>query len=101
MTDYVATRTGNRVRVRLSTGWSISHDAGARLGDITAPSGALIDAVQVVEWNWSPTEGGASHATTTATVESLAAALAEYVRDHYGADNLAWKNQTDSISLIE
>ena len=83
MTDYVATRTGDRVRVRLSTGWTISHDDGARLGDITDPSGALIDAVQVVEWDWAPTEGGASHATSTATVESLSAALAEYVRDHH------------------
>ena len=83
MTDYVATRTGDRTTVRLSTGWTISHDAGARLADITDPSGYLIDAVQVVEWNWAPTEGGASHATTTATVESLAAALAEYVRDHH------------------
>ena len=93
MTDYVATRTGDRIRIRLSTGWGISHDDGARLGDITDPSGYLIDAMQVVEWDWAPTEGGASHATTTATVESLAAALAEYVRDHAGADDLAWKER--------
>ena len=29
MTDYVATRIGNRVRVKLSTGWTITHDDGA------------------------------------------------------------------------
>ena len=91
MTDYVATRTGDRVRVKLSTGWMISHDDDARLADIIAPSGALIGAVQVVEWHWVPPEGGASHPTRkmqghtrprSATVETLTAALVEYVRDH-------------------
>ena len=87
MTDYVATRTGDRVHIELSTGWTITHTDGRRLGDITAPSGSLIDAMQVVEWNWAPTEGGTPHATTTATVESLAAALDEYVRDHDDLDD--------------
>ena len=92
MTDYVATRTGDKVHVRLSTGWSITHTDGRRLGDIASSpwpvgdsEGRLIDAIQVVEWEWVPPEGGAPHATTTATVESLAAALDEYVRDHAGA----------------
>ena len=83
MTDYVATRTGDRTAVRHEDRWTITHTDGARLADITDPSGALIDAVQVVEWDWAPTEGGASHATSTATVESLSAALVEYVRDHH------------------
>ena len=83
MTDYVATRTGDRTTVRHDDRWTITHTAGARLADITDPSGNLIDAVQVVEWDWAPTEGGASHATSTATVESLSAALVEYVRDHH------------------
>ena len=97
MTDYVATRTGNRVQVELSTGWTITHTDGRRLGDIASSpwpvgdsEGRLIDAVQVVEWEWAPPDGGAPHATTTATVESLAAALDEYVRDHDGADARPW-----------
>jgi hypothetical protein len=48
---------------------------------ISQPANLDHDRLQVVEWDWAPTEGGASHTTSTATVESLSAALVEYVRD--------------------
>jgi hypothetical protein len=101
MTDYQATRTGDEVQVRLSNGWTITHTDGRRLADISSTpwpvgdsEGRLIDAIQVVEWEWVPPEGGAAHATTTATVESLAAALDEYVRDHAGADDRTMESTT-------
>ena len=37
MTDYVATRTGDRVRVKLSTGWTITYTDEERPADVSAP----------------------------------------------------------------
>ncbi len=34
---HVATRTGDRVRVKLSTGWRITHTDGERTADASAP----------------------------------------------------------------
>ncbi len=89
--DYVATRTGDRTTVRHADRWSISHVEGARLAEISSPPrpvGApwdvqLTDVVQVLEWDWAA-EGGPSRAkdATPATVESLSAALLEYVQAH-------------------
>ena len=36
-TDYVATRTGDQVRVKLSTGWTIIYIDGATHAQISAP----------------------------------------------------------------
>ena len=46
--------------------------------------GQLTDVVQVVEWDWAPAEGGPSRAVgaAPATVDSLSAALTEYVQTH-------------------
>ena len=82
--DFVATRTGERTTVRHADRWTITHTAGARLADITDPDGQLVDTVQVVEWDWAPVEGGPSRAlgAAPATVDSLSAALLEYVQTH-------------------
>ena len=89
--DFVATRTGDRTTVRHAGRWSITHTEGARLADIASPpwptgdtEGQLTDVVQVVEWDWAPAEGGPSRAVgaAPATVESLSAALLEYVQTH-------------------
>ena len=83
MTDYAATRIGGRTTVRHDDRWTVTHTAGARLAHINDMSGALIDAVQVVQWAWSP-DGRPHHPTSTATDESLSAALLKYVADHAG-----------------
>ena len=89
--DFVATRTGGRTTVRHADRWSISHVEGARLAEISGPpwpagegEGQLTDVVQVVEWDWAPVEGGPSRAVgaAPATVDSLSAALLEYVQTH-------------------
>ena len=89
--DFVATRTGDRTTVRHADRWSISHVEGARLAEISGPpwpagdsEGQLTDVVQVVEWDWAPAEGGPSRAVgaAPATVDSLSAALLEYVQTH-------------------
>ena len=82
--DFVATRTGDRTTVRHADRWTITHTEGARLADIGNPNGQLIDTVQVVEWDWAPAEGGPSRAVgaAPATVDSLSAALLEYVQTH-------------------
>jgi len=88
--DYVATRTGDRTTVRHADRWTISHVEGARLAEISGPpwptgdtEGQLTDVVQVVEWDWDA-EGGPSRAVgaAPATVDSLSAALLEYVQAH-------------------
>ena len=86
--DFVATRTGDRTTVRHAGRWTITHTAGARLADIANAEGQLIDTVQVVEWDWAPAEGGPSRAlgAAPATVESLSAALLEYVAGHIAWD---------------
>ena len=82
--DFVATRTGDRTTVRHADRWTITHTAGARLADITDPVGQLIDTVQVLEWDWTPAEGGPSRAmgAVPATVDSLSSALLEYAQTH-------------------
>ena len=82
--DFVATRTGDMTTVRHADRWTITHTAGARLAHITDPEGQLIDTVQVLEWDWAPVEGGPSRAVgaAPATVDSLSAALLEYVQTH-------------------
>ena len=82
--DFVATRTGDRTTVRHADRWTITHTEGARLADIANTEGQLIDTVQVVEWDWAPVEGGPSRAVgaAPATVDSLSAALLEYVQTH-------------------
>ena len=82
--DFVATRTGDRTTVRHADRWTITHTEGARLADIANADGQLIDTVQVVEWDWAPVEGGPSRAVgaAPATVDSLSAALLEYVQTH-------------------
>jgi hypothetical protein len=82
--DYVATRTGDRLTVRHADRWTITHTEGARLADIANPDGQLVDAVQVLEWDWAPVEGGPSRAVgaAPATVDSLSAALLDYVQTH-------------------
>ena len=82
--DYVATRTGGRITVRHADRWTITHTEGARLADIGTPDGQLVDAVQVLAWDWAPAEGGPSRAVgaAPATVESLSAALLGYVQTH-------------------
>ncbi len=87
--DYVATRTGGRTTVRHADRWSISHVEGARLAEITSPprpvgapgEGQLTDVVQVLEWGLPPGPSRAK-AAAPATVESLSAALLEYVQAH-------------------
>ena len=88
--DFVATRTGDRTTVRHADRWTISHVEGARLAEISGPpwpagegEGQLTDVVQVVEWDWTA-EGGPSRAVgaAPATVETLSAALTEYVQAH-------------------
>ena len=87
--DFVATRTGERTTVRHADRWTITHTAGARLAEISGPpwptgdtEGQLTDVVQVVDW--APVEGGPSRAVgaAPATVDSLSAALLEYVQTH-------------------
>ena len=89
--DFVATRTGDRTTVRHADRWTITHTEGARLAEISGPpwptgdtEGQLTDVVQVVEWDWAPVEGGPSRAVgaAPATVDSLSAALVEYVQTH-------------------
>ena len=82
--DLVATITGDRTTVRHADRWTITHTEGARLADIGDPDGQLVDAVQVLEWDWAPVEGGPSRAVgaAPATVETLSAALVEYVQTH-------------------
>lgn len=86
--DFVATRTGDRTTVRHADRWTITHTEGARLADIANAEGQLVDTVQVVEWDWAPAEGGPSRAVgaVPATVESLSAALFEYVAGHIAWD---------------
>jgi hypothetical protein len=67
MTDYVATRSGDRLRVKLSTGWTITYEDGATHAQICAPGCRRAT--------------GAIHAPKPATVERLAAALVEGIRD--------------------
>ncbi len=73
---------GTTTTVMHSSGWGISHTDGARLAEIVSPAGELLDAVQVVEWDWAPAEGGPSRASGVAGVEDLRAALGEYVAAH-------------------
>lgn len=68
------------------SGWRIEWPEGARLATITDPAGAALDAVQVVEWDWAPEDGGMSRATSTATRHDLAEHLAAYCRDALGVD---------------
>ena len=37
MTDYVATRSGGRLRVKLTTGWTITYEDGDTHANISAP----------------------------------------------------------------
>ena len=71
MTDYVATRTGDRVRVKLSTGWTITHTDGDPRADIYAPGGLRFGTVR---------------APKPATIERLAAALVERSRVYDQSD---------------
>ena len=66
MTDYVATRTGARVRVKLSTGWTITHFGSDPRADISHPGYRRVT--------------GDIPAPRSATVESLAAALVKFSR---------------------
>lgn len=79
--DFVATRTGETTTVVHADRWTISHTVGQRLAGIADTEGQLIDLVQVEDW---PAEGGPSGAvgSATATVDSLSAALIEYVQTH-------------------
>ena len=72
MTDYVATRTGNRVRVKLSTGWTITYEDGAEQAQISAPG------FQRATGAMSPPKSARSRAVVT--VESLADGLVERIR---------------------
>lgn len=72
MTDYVATRTGNRVRVKLSTGWTITYEDGAEQAQISAPG------FQHATGAMSPPKSARSRAVVT--VESLADGLVERIR---------------------
>lgn len=75
-----------RVVVHHLSGWRITWTEGARLAEIAAPNGDVLDAVQVVEWEWDPAEGGPSRMTgERPTSEHLAAALAEYVEGNADA----------------
>ena len=67
MTDYVATRTGNRVRVKLSTGWTITHTDGERTAHISPPGYRRAT--------------GAIRADKRETVERLVAAVVDGLRD--------------------
>ena len=69
--DLVATITGDRTTVRHADRWTITHIAGLGLAEIRNPEGQLVDRVQVLEGDWAP-----------ATVDSLSAALLEYVQTH-------------------
>jgi hypothetical protein len=72
--DYVETRIGNRTHVRLSTGWTITHKDGKRKAHIGRDG--FIETIKiVVEWNKGPRAG------ISATVESLAADLVQWVAD--------------------
>ena len=87
MTDYVANRTGDRTRVRIATGWTITHAAGARLADIIDLDHNVIDAVRVAAGGSWPRPNSGYRGTTNPTVEDLIAALVEYVRDPDGSDD--------------
>ena len=80
--DFIATRTGDRTTVRHAHRWTITHTEGGRFAHIANAEGQLISVVQVEDWG--PAEGGPSRAVgaVPATVESLSAALLEYVQTH-------------------
>lgn len=67
MTDYVATRTGDRVRVKLSTGWTITYEDGTEHARISGPG-------------WVANDTRAITRPKPATVENLVAALVEGIR---------------------
>lgn len=72
--------TPARVVVQHVTGWRIDWTEGARTAEVFGPDGVMLDAVQVVGWEWSPPEGGRSRMTgEPPTSDDLAAALAEWV----------------------
>lgn len=81
LVDFVATRTGDRTTVRHADRWTITHTAGLGLAEIGNPEGQLIDRVQVLSWEW---ERGPFRAVGAMppTVDSLSAALLEYVQTH-------------------
>lgn len=76
---WTTTRHGEDTVVSYLSGWRISHTPGARLAEIHSPAGELLDAVQVVDWDWAPAEGGPSRAASVAVPDDLANALAEWV----------------------
>jgi hypothetical protein len=83
MTDYVATRTGNRTRVKLSTGWTLAHDDGEQLADISDPDRNVIDSVRIFAVGMGHRPLDPSGRGRTPTVEDLVATLVAYVRDDH------------------
>ena len=79
--DLVATITGDRTTVRHADRWTITHTAGAELAHVGDPTGHLVATVQVLKWEW---ERGPFRAVGSMppTVESLSAALLDYVQTH-------------------
>lgn len=80
--DRLAGQVGQPARhvVQHVTGWRIDWTEGARLAEVFTPDGELLDAVQVIGWEWAPPEGGPSRADGPPPTDvQLADALAEYV----------------------
>ena len=108
MTDYVATRTGDRVTVRHADRWTITHTASEMLADIANAEGQLTGRVRVhtpdcpeCKKVLSKLDGATRGNRVSAeylmargvvserdrgwahpTADSLSAVLTKYVRDH-------------------
>lgn len=71
------------------SGWKIRHTSGARLAEVYSPTGEVLDAVQVIPWEWVPPEGGSSRADgPDPTTDELADALAEWASANASALDL-------------
>ena len=90
-------RTGDRTPVRIARGWTITHDAGARLADIIGPDHNVIAAVRVARGGSGPRPNSGYRGTTIPTAEDLIAALVEYARDHdHGCALIALHRRKDT-----